>query len=277
VKTERWKWGRGVEHAKTDNMNKDNGIEARLISWEPLSALMYNDLCDSYNIGSDNRKKIRARKISIHMPRLLAFLGFNAHHLKMVLTKDSGSNSLQENINKMTEWFNDILEEEEGKWCQIWPRCISTSAFAVILVKYLKNLNRITINTKFFNSNACDTIRTYVKDNNESQKGWLRCISYFKEKFCPYGIYCVKKHSLEPECYCNSYTCKRLHPEYSGLHPWNIESTKKWIKNNIRRARKYVDDFEMSICKYWPNCLRGKDCHYYHPKSTSSKACLKRG
>jgi len=98
---------------------------------------------NSSNVGieQEEKKKARAMKISIHMPRLLAFLGFNIRQLYMIIANDMSEKSLRAGIDRLTDWFNEILKEGEGKWCQIWPRCISTSAFAEILVKYFSDMN----------------------------------------------------------------------------------------------------------------------------------------
>jgi len=238
----------GEKNLNENNAEEENNIKARLISWELLQPVIYNDLFKSFNVGIENayKKKARAKKISIHMPRLLAFLGFDAQHLKMILTNDKGEVLLQENIEKIANWFNDVLEEEEGKWCQIWPRCISTSAFAEILVKYLKHV-------KCFKTigNDANSVPEYFRDKIRSSvegdcsaKDLTPCLMYYRMKFCPFGLYCVKKHIVEPNCYCTVITCRLFHPEWSGLFPWNVEITKKYIDNNARQARKYHNDFD---------------------------------
>merc|ERR1712150_18589 len=133
------------ENAKTlqgglQRLCDEEDIEARLMSLEPLQSVIYKDLCKSSNIGIEQEaKKIaRAKTISIHMPRLLAFLGFDIRQLRVIII-NMCENSFQIGIEKLTDWFNEILEEREGKWCRIWPRCISTSVFAEILVKYFQD------------------------------------------------------------------------------------------------------------------------------------------
>merc|ERR1712061_403982 len=82
---------------------------------------------------------------------------------------------------------------------------------------------------------------TWAKDPSSTkpdfEKGWQQCIHYYRMKFCPFGIYCVKKHDDTPNCYCTSVNCKRLHPFGSGLNPWNIIPTPTYVKNQIRQAK----------------------------------------
>jgi len=119
-------------------------LEARIRSFQLLQPVVYHYLCNSYNVGdptlelSQKTKKFsRASKLSVHMPRLLAILGFDTQQLKMILKNSGFGQTLQANVNVLTEWFNDVLNEEGYKW---WPSCISTSAFAEILVIYLRNV-----------------------------------------------------------------------------------------------------------------------------------------
>jgi len=135
-------------HSRKELRTTSEGdIEARIRSFQLLQPVVYHYLCKSYNVGdqtlemSQKTKKVsRASKLSVHMPRLLAILGFDTEQLKMILKNNGFGQTLEANVNVLTDWFNDILNEEGYKW---WPRCISTSAFAEILVIYLKNVKVI--------------------------------------------------------------------------------------------------------------------------------------
>lgn len=126
---------------KYANQQEDN-IQTRLASLEPLTTAIYDDLCDAGNacklngFSFEEKKRRRAKKISEHMPKVLAFLGFNVRQLNMIIASDTTGNSFQKGAIRLTKWFNEILEESDGKWRKIWPQSITTSAFAEILVKY---------------------------------------------------------------------------------------------------------------------------------------------
>jgi len=124
-----------------EKANKDN-IEGRLQSFKLFQPVLYNCLCNSFNVGFDrtDKKISRVKKISVHLPRFLAYLGIDIKQLKTTLAMNIVGNSLQANIDLLAEWFYDILDEYGYKW---WPRCISPSALAEILVIYLENVKSI--------------------------------------------------------------------------------------------------------------------------------------
>jgi len=133
--------------ANNDTHNSEickDDIENRLVTLRPLQTAIFSELCNATDVGIElvDKKKVRAEKISTHMPRLLAFLGFDILQLKVIIQNDMSENAYRVGIERLTDWFNEILQEGGGKWCHIWPRCISTSAFSEILVNYFYRIDR---------------------------------------------------------------------------------------------------------------------------------------
>merc|ERR1719273_1172599 len=113
----------GTNYANKEIEERENRIEARLSSLHPLKNAIYNELCrakpvsTTYSSDFDEKKRIRAKKISEHMPKLLAFLGFNNNQLNVIIgTYVNEDYSYDQGIIRLTEWMNDILKEGGGKW-----------------------------------------------------------------------------------------------------------------------------------------------------------------